>query len=130
MQALTALLTQKEGQQRVDDDPETFDEDSEHYVNAVIESSSVRAVPLKQISLENESDPEFPGLKEALLEGKWEGFAKKWETAAGGFSLTGSILTRGEQIYVPLTLRKKILAAAEGHPGRDKLIKRLREKVW
>lgn len=115
----------------VDDQPETFDEDSEHYVNAVMESNAVKAVSLERIREENERDLEFESLRKAVVEGSWAPETTKWKALVGEFSVEKGILCRSNRIFIPKSLRAEVLKAAhEGHPGTEKMIKRLREKVW
>ena len=54
----------------VDSQPETFDEDSEHYVNALTDFL-VKAVQLPEIKLECQDDDEFRELQEALQDDVW-----------------------------------------------------------
>lgn len=115
----------------VDKDPETFDEDSDHYVNALLENSTIEAVSLAEIKETGEEDAEFGKFVAALEQEKWSPDISKWRQYAGEFAVDRGLLLRGDKIFIPQQLRKRVLNAAhEGHPGRDKMLKRLREKVW
>lgn len=115
----------------VDEMPETFDEDASHYVNEIIEATKVKAVSLAEIKEGCKLDHEFGTLEKALLQGTWTKEVEKWKSYAGEFSHIDGLILRSNRIYIPTNCRQRILTAAhEGHPGKDKLMKRLREKVW
>lgn len=115
----------------VDETPEIFDEESDHYVNAIVESAKVAAVTLDEIKSTGQDDDELKELKLGLEKDIWSESVKKWRTLAAEFCFFDNLLLRNNRIYVPLALRERVLASAhEGHPGRNKLIQRLRERVW
>lgn len=114
-----------------DKNPETFDEESEHYVNAIVDMAVTSAVSLEQIKEAGETDEEFKMLKKGLQSGCWEDSVKKWRNLSAEFCMAKGVILRGKRMYIPEGLRGRILRAAhEGHPGHDKLLHRLRERVW
>lgn len=114
-----------------DPNPESFDEDSDHYVNEVESMQKLGAVTLREIKDAGEKDEEFEALKQAMQSGQWQGTIGKWKPYAGEFGQYQDMIIRGNRVYIPESLRERVLTGAhEGHPGRDKMVQRLREKVW
>ena len=115
----------------VDENPDSFDEESEHYIRWVSDEKVPKAVTLTEIKTSSENDEEYRLLITGIEEGKWGESVAKWKAYAGELSLYQNLLLRSDRLYIPETLRERVLVAAhEGHPGREKMTKRLREKVW
>lgn len=115
----------------VDTSPVDFDEEADHYINAVVDTKALEGVTLEEIKEASESDEEHKALTRAVESGKWEPSVAKWKPYGGEFAMHRNLLLRSNRIFIPLELRTRVLAAAhEGHPGREKMTKRLREKVW
>lgn len=111
--------------------PATFDEESEHYVNLIVQETAIRAVSLEEIREAGNTDEEYRQLKKGIESGCWEKSVQKWKNLAVEFCAVEGVILRGRRIYIPMTLRSRVLKAAhEGHPGSEKLVHRLREKVW
>lgn len=115
----------------VDKNPEPFDEESEDYVNAILNSSVPEAVSIEEIVESSKQDEIYKDLKEGISKGIWSTKVKDMKHLAGEFCLAGDLILRSRRLYIPSVLRVRILDAGhEGHPGRNKLMSRLREKVW
>lgn len=115
----------------VDKNPEQFDEDSEHYVNALTEASDIQAVQIHEIKTCSENDDFFKEIQDGLENSNSRNDSDKWRNMYHELCITNGILLRGHRIYIPRTLRERILEAGhEGHPGREKMLNRLREKIW
>lgn len=113
-----------------EDNPVMFDEDAEHYVNAIYDTAA-KAVTIDQVKESCKTDEFFQQLRDGLLNNHWSKSCEKWKLLAGEFSIVKEVILRGHRVYVPKALRSKVLKAGhEGHPGKEKLIQRLREKVW
>lgn len=119
----------------VDKSPSPFDEDSDHYVCQITEGSSeseiVSPVTLKEIRDCCTKSKEYLDLMEGFLNNNWEANVARWQNLSGEFSIENGLIVRGCRLYIPPPLRDRILCAGhEGHPGKNKLLQRLREKVW
>ena len=114
----------------VDKDPESFDEEADHYVCAIVETDT-KAVTVEQIREENAKDGEFKAIQMGLKTGVWSNEISRWKMIQDELCLEKDLLVRGNRLFIPKIFREKILEAAhEGHPGRNKMINRLRDKVW
>lgn len=115
----------------VDKNPEPFDEESEDYVNSIVQTAVPEAVSIEEIVESSKDDECFRDLKEGISHGIWSTKVKDMRHLANEFCLAGDLILRSRRLYIPLVLRSRILDAGhEGHPGRNKLMSRLREKVW
>lgn len=115
----------------VDKNPEPFDEESEEYVNAILHTAAPRAVSIEEITESSTNDEIFKELKAGISKRVWSEKVKKMKYLEGEFCLVGDLILRSNRLYIPKVLRNRILEAGhEGHPGRNKLMSRLREKVW
>ena len=73
---------------------------------------------LKKIKGECESDEEFKKLMEALVEGKWAKNMEKWKPYSGEFSCHEGFILREKRIFIPHSLRSRVLTAA--HEGQER----------
>lgn len=114
-----------------DKEPLNFDEESDHYVNAIRDTCITKATTFEEIRDCSKDDPEYLALSAGIEKGQWSKEVGKWKLLAGEFCVTDNIIMRSRKIFIPKSLRQRVLTAAhEGHPGKEKLLQRLRGKVW
>lgn len=109
----------------------TFDENAEHYVNAIV--SLATPVALKLIDIQNESaaDETIQKVKKALETGEWSESVNAYKLFATELCFAGEILLRNNRIVMPKKFHEQTLQLAhEGHPGMTIMKKRIRSKVW
>ncbi|XP_055916795.1 uncharacterized protein K02A2.6-like [Eupeodes corollae] len=111
---------------------ETFDEQGEQNIFAIIEKTVPRAITISEICSNNTKDQE---LMEAVNNVKNEKWDTKMPSSYFPFKLElctiGNILLRGTRIVIPMALISIILELAhEGHPGETVMKRRVRSKVW
>lgn len=70
-------------------------------------------------------------VREAVYENKWCDLSAPFRPFETELCFVGNILLRDHRIVIPEALRVRILKLAhEGHPGINKMKRRLRAKVW
>uniref|UniRef100_A0A1B0DDI6 RNA-directed DNA polymerase n=1 Tax=Phlebotomus papatasi TaxID=29031 RepID=A0A1B0DDI6_PHLPP len=107
---------------------ETFDEEDEHLVRAIVESAAIDVTELDNAA---ERDPVMKELRTCVLSGKWSSSLKEFQAFKNEFSTSGNLVIRGSKIVVPSLLRPRMLALGhEGHPGETAMKQRLRSRVW
>lgn len=107
-----------------------FDRNSEADLCAIVEVNKPAAITMNEIIQRSQEDEELQGVKTALHDGKWEGSIKKYAPFRGELCFANEILLRKNRIVVPQDLREVILTLAHvGHPGREKMKRRLRVAV-
>ncbi|XP_053954964.1 uncharacterized protein K02A2.6-like [Anastrepha ludens] len=110
----------------------TFDNDHNHNIFHIVESSIPSAMGICEIAKESTKDQELVNAASYVKDGLWETdktstfYPFRYELSA-----VGDILLRGTRIVIPKTLREQTLQLAhEGHPGESAMKRRLRSKVW
>ncbi|XP_029717333.2 uncharacterized protein K02A2.6-like [Aedes albopictus] len=112
-------------------DKKSFDRSSEADLCAVVEVNKPAAITMSEIIQRSQEDEELQGVKTALHNGEWEGVLKKYAPFKSELCFANEILLRKNRIVVPQDLREVILTLAHiGHPGREKMKRRLRVAVW
>ncbi|XP_055711553.1 uncharacterized protein K02A2.6-like [Phlebotomus papatasi] len=107
---------------------ESFDEEDEHLVRAIVESAAIDVTELDNAA---ERDPVMKELRTCVLSGKWSSSLKEFQAFKDEFSTSGNLVIRGSKIVVPSLLRPRMLALGhEGHPGETAMKQRLRSRVW
>lgn len=120
---LSRLVTESAGK--------TFDEVSEHHVNAIVEASAPVAIKITEIEEHTINDAEIQAVKKGIYENKWTEEAAAYKLFETELCFAGDILLRCNRIVIPKTLRQRTLELAhEGHPGMTVMKRRLRSKVW
>ncbi|XP_058456818.1 uncharacterized protein K02A2.6-like [Malaya genurostris] len=109
----------------------TFDKASEDVLCAIVEINRPAAVSMTEIILASEEDHEIQDVRKALQTDIWEENLKKYASFKSELVFAKEILLRKDRIVVPKKLRETVIALSHvGHPGREKMKRRLRAAVW
>ena len=109
---------------------ETEEEDAEILIARLDMVQDAVTLPM----LEKYTATELKQVKADIKSGHLSAQTEEIVGGKGNFaqlSLNGEVIMRGERLYIPKKLRGGVLAAAhEGCPGRDAMLRQLRQDVW
>ena len=109
----------------------TFDKASEDILCSIVEVNRPSAVSMTEIIKASEDDSEIQDIRNALQNDIWQDSVKKYAPFKSELVFAKEILLRGDRIVVPTKLRASVMALSHiGHPGREKMKRRLRAAVW
>ncbi|XP_062542458.1 uncharacterized protein K02A2.6-like [Armigeres subalbatus] len=109
----------------------SFDGESEKVLNAVVEVNRPSAITFDEIVQYSQEDPETQQVKGALHSDNWNEATRKYVPFKSELCFAGEVLLRKNKIVIPNQLRKTVLKSAHtGHPGQEKMKRRLRVAVW
>lgn len=109
----------------------TFDKGAETALSAIVEVNKPAAITMDEIMLYSREDAELQSVKKALHDDQWQGDLKRYAVFKGELCFANEVLLRGSRIVIPLKLRETVLKLAHiGHPGREKMKRRMRIAVW
>ncbi|XP_053692225.1 uncharacterized protein K02A2.6-like [Sabethes cyaneus] len=109
----------------------TYDKRSEAALCAIVEVSRPTATTMSEVIQFSREDKEIQQVKQALQDDKWEGELKRYAPFKSELCFANEVLLRGSRIVVPVQLRQTVLTLAHiGHPGREKMKRRMRVAVW
>ena len=109
---------------------------AEEYANFVLESSTPKAVSVKEIADATKTDPVMENVRKCITNGHWYKFnceeMQIYQKIASELCvLDNGVIMRGPRIVIPPTMRKEMVHLAhEGHMGIVKTKLLLRTKVW
>ena len=101
------------------------------YICSVAESAVPHAMNWSDIQEAAKSCQETQVVRQAIKSGDWSRCSAAVKSLRNELSSCDGVVLRGDRIFVPASLREKVLNLAhEGHQGIVKTKKRLRLKVW
>lgn len=110
---------------------ETFDKQAEPILCSIAEVCKPGAVTMGEVIQCSKDDDEIQKVKEALHSDHWEGAIKRYAAFKSELCFAEEVLLRKSRMVVPVKLRQSVLTLAHtGHPGREKMKRRLRVAVW
>ncbi|XP_060076193.1 uncharacterized protein K02A2.6-like [Ylistrum balloti] len=105
--------------------------ETEHYVRAVAERSTPKAMTTREVEEKSKSDPELTLVRKALSADQWEKECVKYYAVKDELSQIGYLLLRGTRLVIPAVLRTECIKLAhQGHLGIVATKQQLRTKVW
>ncbi|XP_062557896.1 uncharacterized protein K02A2.6-like [Armigeres subalbatus] len=108
----------------------SFDRSSEADLFAIVEVNKPAAITMNDIIQSSQNDDELQKVKSALHSGKWDDI-RQYAPFKSELCFINDILLRKNRIVVPQNLRAVVLTLAHiGHPGREKMKRRMRVAVW
>jgi transposase InsO family protein len=103
----------------------------ESYISWVAQIAEPVAIKVEELQNVSRQDAHTVKLREAINSDKWTPDLKYYEIIKPELCCYGSLVLRGTRVFIPRTLRRRVLALAhEGHLGIVKTKQRLRSKVW
>lgn len=109
----------------------TFDKESEKVLNAIVEANRPAAVTMEEIVRFSQNDVEIKKVKMALHSDNWDDSIKNYAPFKSELCFANDVLLRQNKIVIPKELRDTVLVLAHtGHPGQEKMKRRLRVAVW
>ena len=107
------------------------EDDTEVYVNRVVDDTMPDAVTKEMMVKATEKDDEMGMLKEDIQTGNCRNGLVKYKQVFDELSVVDGLVMRGERLVVPKELRPiVVMLAHEGHLGQDKTLGLLRETTW
>lgn len=109
----------------------TFDKSSEDVLCSIVEVNRPAAVSMTDIIQSSKEDPDVQGIRKALQDDMWEDKLKKYAPFKSELVFAKEVLLRKDRIVVPQVLRETVIMLTHiGHPGREKMKRRIRAAVW
>ncbi|XP_058816725.1 uncharacterized protein K02A2.6-like [Topomyia yanbarensis] len=107
------------------------DRDCESDLCATIECALPTTMSMTEVIQGSEDDEEFRKIRDAINSGKWSSELKRYLPFQNELCCMNQIILRLNKIVIPERLRAKVLDLAHsGHPGSNKMKRRLRASVW
>ena len=110
---------------------EDEEEDAEIIVNKINDITDAITLPI--LKHHTDKDEELQKLRQDIKSGRLhhEPRTKGYKQCFEELGVNDGVITRGERLVIPTTLRPGVLAAAhEGHPAKDFMTRQLRQTVW
>ena len=109
--------------------PEVID-DAKDYIGMLSVEAVPHAMLWGEIQVASDSCPEIQTIKEVITQGKWDKCSVCVKTVKDELSVCDGVILRGSRIFIPSSLRGKVLELAhQGHQGSVKCKQRLRSRV-
>ena len=108
------------------------DEDNtEYYVNRLLEDHLLGAITRKMLRRETAADPQLQLLMEDIDRGECRKALHQYSKIFQEMTVVDGIVVRGSQLVIPKNLQAEVIQIAhEGHLGQDKTLGMLRQTVW
>ena len=107
------------------------EDDTEIFINKVVEELLPAAVTRKMLRKATEADEQLQMLKEDIMEGQCRNSLHQYTQIFGELAVVDGLVVRGEQLVIPKELWKHVIQVAhEGHMGQDKTLALLRQTAW
>ncbi|XP_058449424.1 uncharacterized protein K02A2.6-like [Malaya genurostris] len=108
----------------------TFDRRTEKELYSIVQINKPPAVTMNEMIMYSQDDKEIQEVKRALHNDIWND-VKRYMPFKSELCFAGEVLLRKNRVVVPSNLRETVLSLAHcGHPGREKMKRRLRVAVW
>lgn len=108
-----------------------FDKESEKVFCSIVEANRPPAVTFDEIVRCSQDDDETQQVKKALHSDDWQDTIQKYVPFKSELCFANEVLLRQNKIVIPKQLRGTVMALAHtGHPGQEKMKRRLRAAVW
>ncbi|XP_055613061.1 uncharacterized protein K02A2.6-like [Uranotaenia lowii] len=109
----------------------TFDKQTEHVLSAIVEVTKPTALTMSEIIRQSQEDEQIQCVRRALLDGDWNSVPKGFLPFKTELCSVKDVLLRANKIVIPEGLRAGVLDLSHvGHPGKEKMKRRLRAAVW
>ena len=107
------------------------EDDTEVYVNRLIQDQLPQAITRKLLRRETAKDETLIKLMEDINTGKCRPALHRYQQIFEELTVVDGLVVRGEQLIVPQALQAEVIQLAhEGHQGQDKTLQLLRQSVW
>ena len=107
------------------------EEDSEYYVNRLVEDHLPGAITRKMLRRETAADPQLKLLMEDIERGECRNALHQFSKIFRELTVVDGIVVRGSQLIIPKNLQAEVIQLAhEGHLGQEKTLGMLRQTVW
>ena len=107
------------------------EDDTEVYVNRLIQDQLPQAITRKLLRRETAKDETLQKLMEDINIGKCRPALHRYQQIFEELTVVEGLVVRGEQLIVPQALQEEVIQLAhEGHQGQDKTLQLLRQSVW
>ncbi|XP_058816593.1 uncharacterized protein K02A2.6-like [Topomyia yanbarensis] len=109
----------------------TFDKQTEEVLNSIVDVNRPAAITMNEIVRCSKDDNEIQKIRQALYDDNWDHTLKGFVPFKSELCLVKHILLRKNKIVIPYSLRATVLQLSHvGHPGKEKMKRRLRVAVW
>ena len=110
---------------------EDEEDDTEIFINRVVEELLPAAVTRKMMRKSTDADSQLQMLKADIKEGKCRNSLHRYAQVFGELAVVDGLVVRGEQLVIPKELWTHVIQVAhEGHMGQDKTLGLLRQTAW
>ena len=107
------------------------EDDTEIYVNRLIEDQLPQAITRRLLRKETAKDDTLQQLMEDIRVGKCRPSLHRYQQIFDELAIVEGLVVRGEQLIIPGGLQQEVIQLAhEGHQGQDKTLQWLRQSVW
>lgn len=111
-------------------DAKTYDKRSEDALYSIAEVNIPSAITMTEVIRSSQNDPEFEKVKKALNDDQWSDL-KAYAPFKSELCFSKDLLLRRDKIVIPGDLREAVVRLSHsGHPGKEKMKRRLRTAVW
>ena len=107
------------------------EDDTEVYVNRLIEDQLPQAITRKLLRRETAKDETLLKLMEDIKIGRCRPALHRYQQVFEELAIVDGLVVRGEQLIIPQNLKLEVVQLAhEGHQGQDKTLQWMRQSVW
>ena len=107
------------------------EDDTEVYVNRLIQDQLPQAITRKLLRRETAKDETLMKLMEDINTGRCRPALHRYQQIFEELTVVDGLVVRGDQLIVPQALQAEVIQLAhEGHQGQDKTLQLLRQSVW
>ncbi|XP_053698782.1 uncharacterized protein K02A2.6-like [Sabethes cyaneus] len=109
----------------------TFDKAAEEILCSIVETNKPVALTMSEIIRSSQEDQVIQKIRRALHNDSWEDVIKGYAPFSAELCFANEVLLRKNKIVIPQSLHQTVLQLTHvGHPGKEKMKRRIREAVW